>query len=145
MSSATRLALVSLVGLALAAVGCSLQGEGERCSIANGSNDCEAPLVCTKRELLTGSTVDRCCPADRTQSTTASCAVTFTGGTDAGSSPTQPLVDAGALPADGAPASLDSSVFVDAARTDAALPADAAAPAEASPGASSDASTSDAN
>jgi hypothetical protein len=99
MIRATRLAfaaLATLAGLAVGAAGCSLQAEGERCSVANGSADCESPLVCTKRELLTGSTVDRCCPADRAQATTAECAVTFSGASDAGSSPSTPLVDAGA-------------------------------------------------
>jgi hypothetical protein len=99
MTRATRLAfaaLASLAALALGAVGCSQQAEGERCSVANGSADCEAPLVCTKRDLLTGSTVDRCCPADRAQATTAECAVTFSGAGDAGSSPSTPLFDAGA-------------------------------------------------
>jgi hypothetical protein len=113
MTRATRLALaafVSLAGLGLGAVGCSLQAEGERCSVANGSADCESPLVCTKRDLLTGSTVDRCCPADRSQATTAECAVTFSGASDAGTSPTTPLVDAG-------PAVTDAANAADAAST----------------------------
>ena len=96
MTSVARLGLAFVVALAVAAVGCSLQAEGERCSVANGNSDCESPLVCTKHELLTGSTVDRCCPSDRSQATTSTCAITFTGATDAGSSPTTPLVDAGA-------------------------------------------------
>ncbi len=96
MTPAARLGFAFLVALALAAGGCSLQGESERCSVANGDNDCEAPLVCTRHELLTASAVDRCCPPDRAQATTSACAVTISGGTDAGSSPTEPLVDAGA-------------------------------------------------
>ena len=102
MTFALRLGLASFVTLALAASGCTLHGEGDRCSVANGSNDCESPLVCTKRELLTGSTVDRCCPADRTQASTVECSVTFTGSVDAGTSPTQPLVDAGSAASDAA-------------------------------------------
>jgi len=108
MNRATRLAFAALAtsaGLALGAVGCSLQAEGERCSVANGSADCESPLACTKRELLTGSTVDRCCPADRALATTAECAVTFSGASDVGSSPTTPLVDAGATAQDAGAAS----------------------------------------
>lgn len=100
MSRSVRLGLALLVALASFAVGCSLQAEGDRCSVANASGDCESPLVCTKRELLTASTVDRCCPADRSTATTAECAVTFTGNVDAGSSPTEPLVDAGSSTAD---------------------------------------------
>lgn len=121
MTRATRLAFValaSLVGLAVGAAGCSLQGEGERCSVANGSADCESPLVCTKRDLLTGSTVDRCCPADRAQASTAECAVTFSGASDAGTSPTTPLVDAGA-------ATADAATTVDGSASDAATSPDA--------------------
>lgn len=117
MTSALRLGFATLVTLALATGGCTLQGEGDRCSVANGSNDCESPLVCTKRELLTGSTVDRCCPTNRAQSTTVECSVTFTGSVDAGTSPTEPLVDAGAPATDAAP--------------DAAAPSDAGATADA--------------
>jgi hypothetical protein len=129
MIRATRLAfaaLASLAGLALGAVGCSLQAEGERCSVANGSADCESPLVCTKRDLLTGSTVDRCCPADRSQATTAECAVTFSGASDAGTSPSTPLVDAGttatdagATAADAGATSSDAGVTVTDAAADA--------------------------
>lgn len=95
MPRSTRPGLALFVALALAAVGCSLQAEGERCSVANGNGDCEGALLCTKHEQLTGTTVDRCCPTDRSQATTTECAITFTGSSDAGSSPTEPLVDAG--------------------------------------------------
>jgi hypothetical protein len=132
MIRATRFAFAALAtfaglaGLALGAVGCSLQAEGERCSVANGSADCESPLVCTKRELLTGSTVDRCCPADRAQATTAECAVTFSGASDAGSSPTTPLVDAGTAATDsGARADGASTADASSSATDAAPAADA--------------------
>ncbi len=96
---------VACMFLAAATNGCSLQLEGERCSVANGNGDCEGSLVCTKHELLSQSPVDRCCPADRQQATTIACSVTFTGASDAGSSPTEPMVDAGspdAAPADAA-------------------------------------------
>jgi hypothetical protein len=51
-------------GVALSFVGCSRQGEGERCDFnAAGNTDCDEGLVCvTCPELRTG-TVDRCCPA----------------------------------------------------------------------------------
>jgi len=56
---------------------CSNQGEGERCSqlAQNGGNDdCQDGLVCTSStDLGTGS--DICCPQDRTQATTAVCAI----------------------------------------------------------------------
>jgi hypothetical protein len=123
MTLALHHGLALLVSLALAVSGCSQQGEGDRCSVANGSSDCEAPLVCTRRELLTGSTVDRCCPADRAKATTTECSVTFTGSVDAGTSPTEPLVDAGtaradASTADGGTTTVDASIAADA-RSDA--------------------------
>lgn len=114
MTLALRHGLALFVTLAVAASGCTQQGEGERCSVANGSNDCESPLVCTRRELLTASSVDRCCPADRAQASTVECSVTFTGSVDAGTSPSQPLVDAGVSATDAATS--DASASPDAAR-----------------------------
>ncbi len=63
MFGTPRRALVSLgfgLGLlALTSVGCSRQGEGERCDLAaNGHNDCEEGLFCTPAS----GDVDRCCP-----------------------------------------------------------------------------------
>ena len=111
MTLPLRHGLALIATLALGTSGCSQQGEGDRCSVANGSNDCEAPLVCTRRELLTASTVDRCCPADRAKAGTVECSVTFTGSVDAGTSPTEPLVDAGTSANDGASAHpVDASV-----------------------------------
>lgn len=44
-------------------VGCQIQREGERCSLFNGSNDCQDPLVCTAASSLSADDgVNRCCP-----------------------------------------------------------------------------------
>jgi hypothetical protein len=66
-------AIVAL-GLALTFVGCSRQGEGERCDFnAAGDTDCDEGLVCvTCPELRTG-TVDRCCPATPGAESDAAC------------------------------------------------------------------------
>jgi hypothetical protein len=53
--------------LALAAgslgVGCSRQGEGERCDLrANGHDDCDSGLLCFSCLDLNDHDVDRCCP-----------------------------------------------------------------------------------
>lgn len=50
--------------LALAAPGCSLQGEGERCSRKagpTGNEDCQSGLVCKSSSELGGDS-DICCP-----------------------------------------------------------------------------------
>ena len=46
---------------ALSLLGCPTQGEGERCNIENGNDDCAEGLVCkSSREL--GGNADICCP-----------------------------------------------------------------------------------
>ena len=83
-------------GVALSFVGCSRQGEGERCDFAAaGDTDCDPGLECiTCPELRTG-TVDRCCPATPGAETDAACeradvpregecAASSTGGTTGG-------------------------------------------------------------
>lgn len=47
--------------LAVAPVGCSTQGEGERCERKNGNNDCAEGLVCKSGKDL-GGNADICCP-----------------------------------------------------------------------------------
>ncbi|HEY3497696.1 MAG TPA: hypothetical protein VGK73_23525 [Polyangiaceae bacterium] len=43
-------------------VGCSRQGEGERCDYRwGGDSDCDDGLKCYACEFIQGSTVDRCC------------------------------------------------------------------------------------
>jgi hypothetical protein len=52
-------------GVALSFVGCSRQGEGERCVFeAAGNTDCDDGLFCIPCRQLRGGTVDRCCPRD---------------------------------------------------------------------------------
>ena len=64
--SRTKSALTLLFATALTlslSVGCSKQGEGERCdSTAAGDTDCEDGLVCTN--VGVGTKEDRCCPPD---------------------------------------------------------------------------------
>lgn len=54
---------------------CSNQGEGERCEIANGNNDCKTDegLLCYPANQLNNSNSDRCCPAKRELSTSPVC------------------------------------------------------------------------
>lgn len=47
--------------LGLSALGCSNQGEGERCDHRNNNNDCESGLICTSKETLRSNS-DLCCP-----------------------------------------------------------------------------------
>jgi hypothetical protein len=59
-------ARASLIALATAsvAVGCSRQGEGERCDlVAAGSDDCDSGLTCISCGNLADHVTDRCCPA----------------------------------------------------------------------------------
>jgi len=54
---------------------CSDQGEGEICSLLSdnsGNNDCQSGLTC---QAIPGVNGARCCPADRTQATTAVCSL----------------------------------------------------------------------
>jgi hypothetical protein len=62
-------------------VACSNQGEGERCELLNNNEDCESPLICTAPATLPEgfNSAARCCPADRTQATTAACGLPTTG------------------------------------------------------------------
>jgi hypothetical protein len=59
---ATRAALLALA-TASVAVGCSRQGEGERCDLeAAGDDDCDSGLVCIACGDLADRVTDRCCP-----------------------------------------------------------------------------------
>jgi hypothetical protein len=66
LRSLLRLAMrASLVALATAsvAVGCSRQGEGERCDlVAAGHDDCDSGLICIACEDLADRVTSRCCP-----------------------------------------------------------------------------------
>ena len=57
-----RSAIVA-VSVTLAFVGCSRQGEGERCDRqAAGDEDCDTGLRCIRCTDLAKGTIDRCCP-----------------------------------------------------------------------------------
>jgi hypothetical protein len=104
-NSAWRLASVALVlsvGAFIAIVSaCSNQGEGERCEVENGNDDCKTDegLLCWPQEQLgRGSNADRCCPAIREKSTHPYCKTTPSIG-DGGETPPDtgpaPTPDAG--------------------------------------------------
>ncbi len=92
----------SLGALVLVAA-CADQGEGERCQLENGNDDCAGGLVCTRSTDLPiapnfrGQARDnegRCCPLNRSQSSVAECAQTPPApGGDAALTPVAPLVD----------------------------------------------------
>jgi hypothetical protein len=58
------LLLLVLVAFPLAlgrfVAGCAAQGDGQRCSVLNNSDDCQTGLVCTSSAVLGGSS-DICC------------------------------------------------------------------------------------
>ena len=69
---------VSLVALVLGStyVGCSQQGEGERCSFAGNSDDCGSGLACTKgADLAIAINADLCCPPEGVQDRIPECAL----------------------------------------------------------------------
>jgi hypothetical protein len=59
----------------LIASACSNQGEGERCELLNGNDDCKTDegLICFPSAQLRNTTSDRCCPADRARATHPVC------------------------------------------------------------------------
>jgi hypothetical protein len=73
------LALVSGALLAVLSASCTGQGEGERCQLANGNDDCQSGLVCYAASTITlpgttnQSNADICCPANRADSTEDIC------------------------------------------------------------------------
>ncbi|HVJ92406.1 MAG TPA: hypothetical protein VM580_21545 [Labilithrix sp.] len=101
-----------LLGAGLAAlftivVACSNQGEGERCEVANGNDDCKTDqgLICyPAKELGKNVESDRCCPADRAKATHPVCKTSIavegdaTAPADTGPPPNEPDAepDAGA-------------------------------------------------
>lgn len=68
--------VLSLVAAIALGIGCSKQGEGERCDPANASLDCESGLVCRDAsDLGLGSESDLigaalCCPPDGSDTAT---------------------------------------------------------------------------
>ena len=71
---ATLIVVSSLAAIGIEAA-CSNQGEGEVCSIANGSDDCKTDigLICYDARQLNNPTSDRCCPSDRSKATHPTC------------------------------------------------------------------------
>lgn len=71
------IAAALVVGGFIALVACSNQGEGERCEIANGDDDCKTDedLICYKAESLNVKVTSsaRCCPRDRSKATHPAC------------------------------------------------------------------------
>jgi hypothetical protein len=79
MTTSLSLFLGRLCGLAALSVtlltGCGKQGEGERCSILNGNQDCEGSLICVRADDLRSSDdVSRCCPSDASSASDSRCA-----------------------------------------------------------------------
>lgn len=97
------LAAASAVGVLAIVSACSNYGEGERCEITNGNDDCANGLVCTSAKALAQpyNTSDRCCPLDRNIATAESCKqATSTIGQnppppDSGPAPDATVTDAG--------------------------------------------------
>lgn len=118
-------AVITTVMLAAAAA-CSNAGEGDRCEILNGSEDCQSGLVCTQVASQTSAV---CCPPDRRTATALACTQNVT-----------PITGDAAPPADTGPAEDASST------TDANEEADAAEEEDANVAdtGSSDAGSSDA-
>jgi len=74
----------------LSASACSNQGEGERCDVLNGDDDCrtEDGLRCYRAADLNNSNSDRCCPIDRSRATNAVCKTPLTGVNNDAQAPT---------------------------------------------------------
>jgi hypothetical protein len=69
------IALVTVLGGFVALTACSNYGEGERCELLNGNDDCESPLQCTPRAQIPQgfNNSDRCCPQDRATAKEPAC------------------------------------------------------------------------
>lgn len=108
---------VALGGFIALATACSNQGEGERCEVANGNDDCKTDegLICYRADQLADRTSDRCCPADRTKAKHPVCQtpVNIVGDAatpaDTGPPPTSDAGDAGAKEAGPEDASSDAA------------------------------------
>lgn len=111
---------MGVVGAFVALTACSNYGEGDRCEVGNGNDDCQDGLQCTPAaRLAVTSSSDRCCPVDRSKATTRVCEV-----------PTNPVgTDGSTLPDTGLPPT-DSSV-TDTTPADSSTDADTGSPADA--------------
>jgi hypothetical protein len=102
MQRARRYRIVSIVlcamlGGVVILTACSNYGEGDRCEVLNGHEDCENPLVCTPKAQLNVpyNSSDRCCPENRATATHPACRVleNVVGGDAAPPPDTGPLPD----------------------------------------------------
>jgi hypothetical protein len=87
MRRPTLFALLAVPAIAAGVLiaACSDEGEGEPCSLLNGSNDCQANLICEKPPGNSNSPAV-CCPPDLSQATTPECSLP-SGGVDASPAP----------------------------------------------------------
>ncbi|MBX3201551.1 MAG: hypothetical protein KF894_25670 [Labilithrix sp.] len=116
--------LLLAVGTFVACVAaCSNQGEGERCDVFNGDDDCKTDegLVCYPMAQLQNTDSDRCCPRDRSRAKHPVCVT-----------PTTVIGDA-TTPADTGPAPSGDASGSDASGSDASSDADASTDADANP------------
>ena len=65
---------VPVLAAGIFVVACSDEGEGQPCSLANGSNDCQANLICMAPPGRSNSPAV-CCPQNPAQATTPECAL----------------------------------------------------------------------
>jgi hypothetical protein len=93
MKRARRNRFASVVSLLVVggwiALACSNQGEGERCELRNGNDDCQDGLICNPTQYQ-GS--HRCCPVDSATATHPACVI-----------PTSPITADSAPPPDTGP------------------------------------------
>lgn len=122
-SAGIALFVVASVCIAIAGA-CSNQGEGERCEIENGNEDCKTSegLICYRAEQLTNTDSDRCCPPDRTKATHPICKETVDiSGADAfapaDTGPAIPTADAAGADADADATAPDLDAAADADAT----------------------------
>lgn len=97
--------LLGVVACALLFTACGKQGEGERCDINSGRNDCETGLLCRSAELIgvEGRGAALCCPPDDVPPTVTAC---LSGAALPDDTPDEPEEPDPALP-DAAPAASD--------------------------------------
>jgi hypothetical protein len=74
-TKAAAIVTVALVSGWIALSACSNMSEGERCQVANNSDDCQDGLICLPANQVNPNyaNADRCCPPDRTKATHPAC------------------------------------------------------------------------
>lgn len=89
--------LLFALAVALAAVApasCGKQGEGERCTVENGNEDCDTGLVCVSGAEL-GQSSDVCCPESGSEDKRCNPLVGTGGGGGTGGTPTTTTTQGG--------------------------------------------------